>query len=103
MNVALDYDETYTLDPLVWDKIIKLLINEGHHVYCVTKRYESIADDIKLALDIPIIFVAKGVAKLQAVRLKGIKIDIWIDDKPQSITPYKRGSGTLINKGFARW
>ena len=86
MNVAIDYDETYTLDPTVWNKIINLLLESGHNVYCVTKRYEAIADDIKEALDIPIIYAMRS--KLEAVNAAEISIDIWIDDKPQSITPY---------------
>ena len=26
MNVAIDYDNTYTLDPVAWDKIINILL-----------------------------------------------------------------------------
>ena len=103
MNVAIDYDDTYTLDPMAWDSIIKLLENSGHKVFCVTKRYEHIADDIKEALDIKIIFTPKGMSKMQATKLSGINIDVWIDDKPQSIIPYNYRPGSPINKGFARW
>ena len=54
MNIAIDYDDTYTLDPNTWDVIITTLEKAGHEVYCVTKRYEELADDIKAALNIPI-------------------------------------------------
>lgn len=86
MNVSIDYDDTYSLDPKVWDKIINILQKANHNVYCVTKRYEHLADDIKQSLNIPIIFVPKGKSKSLEVRHRGIKIDIWIDDKPLSIT-----------------
>jgi hypothetical protein len=85
VNVSLDYDDTYSLDPKTWDKIINILLKANHNVYCVTKRYEHLADDIKEALDIPIIFVPKGKSKGLEVFNRGIKIDVWIDDKPLSI------------------
>jgi hypothetical protein len=87
MNIAIDYDETYTLDPVVWSKIINILLESKHNVYCVTKRYEAIADDIKDTLNIPIIFATKS--KLEAVQSHDVKIDVWIDDRPHSIMPYK--------------
>lgn len=87
MNIAIDYDETYTCDPDVWNQIINIFQQNNHKVYCVTKRYVELADDIREAIDIPIIYATKS--KLEAVRKNGIKIDVWIDDKPQSITPYK--------------
>ena len=39
MNIALDYDNTYTLDSDLWDVFIKLLAMRGHTVYIVTMRY----------------------------------------------------------------
>jgi hypothetical protein len=95
MRIAIDYDDTYTLSPDLWDQIINLLITADHKVYCVTKRHEHLADDIKKIMRVPIIFAKKS--KMEAVNREGIKIDVWIDDKPQSIFPY-----TLINKGFQR-
>lgn len=86
MNVSIDYDDTYSLDPSTWDKIINILLKANHNVYCVTKRYEYLADDIKKALNIPIIFVPKGKSKAREVHNRGLKIDVWIDDKPLSIT-----------------
>ena len=108
MNLALDFDETYTLDPETWNKVIQLFLTSGHKVYCVTKRYEHLSEDIKNVLDIPIIFAPRSVAKMQAVKSVGIKIDVWIDDKPQSIYPYKINKKKLSafhvsNKPISRW
>lgn len=98
MNIAIDYDNTYTRDPDAWIKIIDVLHKNNHKVYCVTKRYKELAGDIREAMNIPIIYATRS--KLEAVSLNGIKIDIWIDDKPQSITPYK-----MQNKmhAFSKW
>ena len=102
MNVSLDYDDTYSLDPKVWDKIIDILHKANLKVYCITKRYEHLADDIKEALDIPIIFVPKGKSKGLEAYKRGIKIDIWIDDKPLSITGRQiiQGNKPLMRKFY---
>lgn len=46
MNVAIDYDDTYTLNPNLWNKIIEIFMKDNNNVYCVTKRYEDNAQDI---------------------------------------------------------
>ena len=99
MNIGIDYDETYTLDKRLWDKIINLFLDSGHKVYCVTKRYKHLADDIRSDMKIPIIYATKS--KMEAVAFKNISIDVWIDDKPQSIYPYRLRKP--LNKGFQRW
>lgn len=100
MNISLDYDDTYSLDPKTWDKIIDILQKANHNVFCVTKRYEFIADDIKESLDIPIVFVPKGKSKSAEVRDRGLKIDVWIDDKPLSITGRNVSQGKFHRKHF---
>lgn len=100
MNIAIDYDDTYTLDKILWNKIINIFLDNGHSVFCITKRHEHIADDIKHDMNIPIIYATKS--KLEAALQKNIMIDIWIDDKPQTIYPYIRARKP-INKGFARY
>ena len=99
MNVAIDYDDTYTLDKQLWNHVIKMFIDAGHNVFCVTKRYEEIADDIREDMNIPIVYATRS--KLEAVVNANIRIDVWIDDKPQSIIPYK--AKMPLNKGYQRW
>lgn len=88
MNIAIDYDDTYTLDKNLWNKIIDIFLKDGHKVFCITKRYEHIADDIRQDMKIPIIYATKS--KLEAAIKKNINIDVWIDDKPQTIYPFIR-------------
>jgi hypothetical protein len=103
MNISLDYDDTYSLDPQTWDKVINILHKANHNVYCITKRYETLADDIKESLNIPIIFVPKGKSKSREVRERGLKIDVWIDDKPISIIGRQiYNQGKLHRKHFTR-
>jgi hypothetical protein len=103
MNVAIDYDHTYTLNPNLWNQIIKIFKQQNNNVYCVTKRYQDNSEDIVKAfanIDVPIIYALKS--KLEAVSEAGIKIDVWIDDKPQSIYPYRLLNNN-INRRFNRW
>ena len=84
MNINIDYDNTYTANPNMWDEIIQTMHKYGCEVYCITKRLGSL-DERKP--QIPVIHAVKS--KLEASVASGVKIDIWIDDKPQSITPYR--------------
>ena len=89
MNISLDYDDTYTRDPVLWNSFIESCINRGHIVYCVTARalYES--DDVfetiaKLIGRNKCIFVNHA-SKRDFMKRVGIQIDVWIDDNVDSI------------------
>ena len=87
MNISIDYDDTYTKDPELWDQFISMAQSKGHQVFCITKRYEEIAEDIKSTMKIQTLFATQS--KLDEAHKNGVVIDIWIDDKPQSIYPYR--------------
>lgn len=38
MNISIDFDDTYTRDPEMWNAFIRLAQASGHKVYCVTAR-----------------------------------------------------------------
>lgn len=89
MNIALDYDNTFTLDPESWIAFIKLMQVHNHTVYCVTNRlgsHKEQSEEVRKHLRhiIPIIF-AGNFSKREAVDFAKIKIDVWIDDSPWSI------------------
>jgi hypothetical protein len=88
MIIAIDYDGTYTTDPLVFNSIIHLLQSAGHAVICVTGRSDDGIMDKPVRESIgkitPIIFAGKE-WKSDAVKKAGYKVDIWIDDCPQFI------------------
>ena len=46
-------------------------------------------------------FNTESEAGLELLKNLNIRIDVWIDDKPQSIIPYK--AIKPLNKGFQRW
>jgi hypothetical protein len=94
MNIALDYDGTYTLDPLFWDWFIGKSSVAGHTVFIVTARSEILDKNETLRRlhreGVRVIY-CDGVAKKHVLLMlaqhePNIKIDVWIDDRPESVT-----------------
>jgi hypothetical protein len=86
LNIGLDYDNTYTRDPELWDNIITLCKQKGHKVYVVTLRYNhpseswDVNDNLKDKVDG--IFFTERKAKQSFMFKQGISIDVWVDDMP---------------------
>ncbi len=90
MNIALDYDKTYTEDPVMWDTFICMCLGRGHKIYIVTARdprspegNDDLAADLTGKTDG--IFYTSGMAKREFMEGCGKFIDIWIDDMPERI------------------
>ena len=88
MIIAIDYDNTYTAAPDLWNQTIKLFQDAGHTIICVTARDDTpvmaqpVLDSIgKL---VPVIF-ANGRWKRDVAKRNGYKVDVWIDDMPEMI------------------
>lgn len=87
MNIALDYDGTYTADKDFWNNFIESANAKGHSVTIVTLRNGFIDRSNELwdlAKICPIVY-CDGKAKLDVVEDQKLHIDIWIDDLPRSI------------------
>lgn len=84
MNLSLDYDNTYTRDPIFWDNFVNMAKAHGHTVYCVTMRYPSEGDDVQENLGdlVEAIYFTSRQAKRDYMFKQGISIDVWIDDIP---------------------
>lgn len=85
-NISLDYDNTYTADPMLWIQFVRSAQARGHKVYLITMRYEdkpAEADAVKSIADLfdGVVFTNR-LAKRKVAHSKGIHIDIWIDDSP---------------------
>lgn len=82
MIIALDYDKTYTADPILWDEFIGCCRLAKHEVICLTMRYpsESILDG-PAQWGCPIYYTSRK-AKLIWAKQNNIHVDIWIDDNP---------------------
>lgn len=89
MLIALDYDGTYTEDPMLWDMFILNARLTGHKVYCVTMRYkETESADVDKALlgKVDRIIYTGRKAKKPYVWLNyNESPQVWIDDIPEFI------------------
>jgi hypothetical protein len=86
MNIALDFDDTYTRDPQLWDDFISNSKSRGHDIRIVTFRKRTMTDP---ALDcigtiIPVIFT-EYTQKRAFTNKMGWFVDVWIDDSPEFI------------------
>jgi len=87
MLLALDYDDTYTRDPVFWDLMIALAKSRGHSVICATMRYPHEGAEVRAALGDKvedIVFTGRK-AKHDAVYDAGYMPSVWIDDNPQFV------------------
>jgi hypothetical protein len=103
MRIALDYDMTYSLDPQLWQTFGKIARAEGHDVRIVTARndeFDRTAPLIAAERHFPVIY-CRGIAKKWFLDHfgDGFIPDVWIDDKPESITA---NSTTSVEK-LAEW
>jgi hypothetical protein len=77
MNLSIDYDKTYTLDPRFWDTIIAAAEVAGHRVFCMTMRHPNES----IEMPCPIYYTGRQ-AKVTYAKGHGIAVDVWIDDSP---------------------
>ena len=97
MNISIDFDDTYTRDPQLWNDFIHIAQAAGHTVYCVTARGETFPDEVTEVLDTIGKLISPynciftdGKQKRQFCLNKNIHISVWIDDMPEAI-PNKVG------------
>ena len=81
MKLALDFDGTYTADPLFWDKVLSLAKHYGHEIWFVTMRHEG-SENLPSTLGNPVIYTGRK-AKKKFCEEMGHNFDIWIDDNPE--------------------
>jgi len=96
MNLSVDFDDTYTRDPILWDQFIELAQSRGHTVYCVTAREpnklnkDEVYDSIGRLIGKDNCYFTSQQAKSKFMFDQGILIDVWIDDMPSNITNNKK-------------
>lgn len=86
MIIALDYDGTYTGDPILWNEFIRNCKTRGHDIVVATMRNEGTPEEKEVIeafskMDLRIIFTNRK-AKLNYLAELGIFPKIWIDDNP---------------------
>lgn len=94
MLIALDYDGTYTADPVLWLAFIASARALGHQVWVVTMRSEFELEDVNRQLlgKVDRIVATSRKAKLPFLAARGVSPQIWIDDMPHFIVQSAAGA-----------
>ena len=101
MRVGIDHDGTFTHDPKAIDKIIKVFVEFGHEVVCVTSRrktFENVEELTDSGIGIPIFFCGYN-PKAEFMRKLGKPVDVWIEDDPHCVDP----DGKEVKPQFDEW
>ena len=97
MLIAIDYDETYDQDFDLWEAFAHLAASRGHVVICVTCRTlppGSVHKDERTP-SFPV-YCTTNQQKRPFMESLGIRVDVWIDDFPESIASYAQSGGLLL-------
>lgn len=88
---GLDYDGTFTADPVLWSQFVSIARAAGHRFFMVTARRDTEENNAQIDADLDhyecqmrVIFTGLA-SKIYTCEQRGIKIDIWIDDDPTSL------------------
>jgi len=85
LRIVLDYDDTYTADPVLFDQLIELAQARGHEVVVATAREESWPIN-PVPIGLQVVYCAgrpKRTAVLMA--LPSVRHTIFIDDLPHLV------------------
>lgn len=90
MKFALDFDNTYTLDPVFWDDFIETAYDDGHVVKIVTVRHpywdsHPLLDFLYTEFGIEVIYTDGRAKRVFCKEMHDFEPDVWIDDRPQTI------------------
>lgn len=87
MIIALDFDGTAGRDLSAWGDVVHILKKHGHDVCIVTNNYPNQREDISYVgaeWNVPVFF-AKEADKGPFMEMRGVDVDVWIDDNPEVI------------------
>jgi len=94
MHIGVDFDETVTTNPFLWQQIIQLFLQNGCQVSLVSIRPLNQPNidmmEFASACGIPM-YTTNGMQKAPYMEAEGHPVDIWIDDAPETIP-----SGTTL-------
>jgi hypothetical protein len=102
VQIALDWDGTFTACPATWVAFVTVARRNGHKVHIVTMR--SPEEAIKLgSLHVDGIHYTSRKAKRAFMLARGINIDVWIDDVPEFIIGNAAPASLIENARTGLW
>jgi hypothetical protein len=104
MLFALDYDGTYTADPLLWDSFIITARAKGHRVFVVTMRSPEEGAELeqRFGRNVDRIVYTSREGKRACLERNGHQVSVWIDNHPEFIVA-DAVERPLPERSFARW
>lgn len=86
-TVAFDFDQTISDHPTFFLSIMESFEKAGFHVIVVTYRLSHVfPEDLDFLVEKGYaVYFTGHKAKRKFMSEKGIQVDIWVDDEPQSI------------------
>jgi len=94
MNISIDFDETYTEDPQLWNAFIRAAQASGHTIYCVTARHnvsyetKEVLESIGALIGEDKCIFTSRMGKRATCFNRNINIHVWIDDTPDAIVAH---------------
>jgi HK97 family phage portal protein len=91
MTVSIDFDRTFAADPQMWGEFAKQAVADGNTVVMISRRPESDREEVISSLGdyaesfSQVLLVGGDTLKADAADEAGIKVDVWVDDSPQTI------------------
>ena len=88
MLIAIDYDDTFTLDKEGWFETIVNMGRRGHRFVVATSRRDTYENRLEACAQFPAgvqAICCSHNAKAEHLKKLGIVPDVWIDDNPWSI------------------
>lgn len=93
MTISIDFDKTFSADPRLWGEFAMKSQAEGNTIVMISRRPDTnenqkeIADTIGEHLHAfsQIMLIGDKTLKADAAAAAGIKVDVWVDDAPQTV------------------
>jgi hypothetical protein len=109
MDIAIDYDATWTSDPPFFHSLVALAAGRGHRPFILTARWDRLmftdpsrhwGDEVRKEVGgMPIVFAGPEWKK-EAAKKAGFAPQFFIDDSPEHVAPqdYLAGKVRCVNK-----
>jgi len=92
LTISMDFDRTFAADPKLWGEFARKSVAEGNTVVMISRRPEADRDEVTKTLGeyadafSQVLLIGSEKLKADAAKDAGIKVDVWVDDSPQTIT-----------------
>ena len=93
MTICIDFDQTYSRNPAMWDALLHAAEIAQVEVICISRREDTtdnrqtiraaFGDEFQILS--ALILCGPNTAKADAAKAAGFAVDIWIDDSPEAI------------------